>query len=147
MSMTITPSQASDYAEVLALLREVNLPTEGVLENFHNFLVARATTGRLAGCVGQERYGNVALLRSLAINPVFQGHGLGRELTLELLSVARSQKTEEVVLLTNTAADFFQRHFGFSPVERARYETVLQDSPEWKLLRCASAVCLSLPLV
>jgi amino-acid N-acetyltransferase len=145
--VTIRTAQDSDYAEVAALLHAVNLPVEGVQEHFGDFLVARADAGELIGCVGQERYGNVALLRSLAVSPAHQGTGLGRELTLELLSAARACGTGEVVLLTTTAAAFFQKHFGFAPVERARYDQVLSASPEWMLPRCSSAACLMLPLV
>lgn len=147
MNISILPAHSSDYAEVLTLLRQVNLPVEGVPEHFRNFLLARAADGTLVGCIGQERYGNVTLLRSLAVRPASQGHGLGRELTLELLSVARAQNVTDVVLLTTTAGDFFQQHFGFLPVDRATYDAALQDSPEWNLPRCASAVCLFLSLV
>lgn len=147
MSIAILSAHASDYAEVLALLNSVKLPTEGVAEHFHAFFVARDEDDVLRGCVGQERYGNVTLLRSLAVNPTQQGQGLGRELTLELLADARAKGASEVVLLTNTAAAFFQQHFGFTPVERASYDEMLSASIEWKLPRCASAVCLALPLV
>ena len=147
MKTEIARAHVADFAEVLALLSEVNLPPEGVQEHFSEFLVARDEAGELVGCVGQERYGQVTLLRSLAVKPRRQGGGLGRELTLELLSDARAQGVNEVVLLTTTAADFFQRHFGFEPVERQRYDAALADSPEWKLPRCSSAVCLALRLV
>ncbi len=145
--MNIRPAHDSDFTEVAALLRAVELPLEGVPEHFSEFLVARADAGELLGCVGQERYGDVTLLRSLAVNPAQQGNGLGRELTLELLSAARAKGVGEVVLLTTTASDFFQRHFGFTPTERARYDAVLAVSQEWQLPHCASAVCLVLPLV
>ncbi len=145
--MNIRPAHDSDFAEVAALLHAVKLPLEGVPEHFSEFLVARADAGELLGCVGQERYGDVTLLRSLAVNPSQRGNGLGRELTLELLSAARAYGTREVVLLTNMAAAFFQKHFGFTPVERNRYDGVLAASVEWKLPHCASAVCLMLPLV
>ena len=145
--MNIQPAHNSDYAEVTALLRAVALPLEGVQKHFGAFLVARADAGELVGCVGQERYGDVTLLRSLAVSPAAQSQGLGRELTLELLAAARAQGVREVVLLTTSASAFFQRHFGFAPVERARYDEVLAASPEWQLPRCASAACLVLPLV
>ena len=145
--MTIRAAHDSDYAEVAALLHAVNLPLEGVQEHFGDFLVARADAGELVGCVGQERYGDVTLLRSLAVSPTQQGTGLGRELTLELLSAARAYGMREVVLLTTTAAVFFQKHFGFAPVERASYDQALGASPEWTLPRCSAAVCLMLPLV
>jgi amino-acid N-acetyltransferase len=147
MNTVITRAHNSDYAEVLTLLREVNLPVEGVPEHFGNFLVARSEAGHLVGCVGQERYGSVALLRSLAVSPAQRGAGLGRELTLEVLSAARASGVTEIVLLTTTAADFFQHHFGFATAERARYDAALANSPEWKLPRCSSATCLSLALV
>lgn len=147
MKTEIVRAHAADYAEVLALLNEVKLPPEGVQEHFSEFFVARDEADELVGCVGQERYGNVALLRSLAVKPGQQGNGLGRELTLEMLADARARGVNEVVLLTTTAADFFQRHFGFEPVERQRYDAALAASPEWKLPRCSSAVCLSLQLV
>lgn len=146
-AVTIRPAHDSDYAEVVALLHTVNLPVEGVQEHFSEFLVARADAGELVGCVGQERYGNVTLLRSLAVSPTHQKTGLGRELTLELLSAARACGVREVVLLTTTAASFFQKHFGFIPVERATYDQTLGASPEWTLPRCSSAMCLMLPLV
>ncbi len=108
--MNIRPAHDSDFAEVAALLHAVKLPVEGVPEHFGEFLVARDDAGELMGCVGQERYGDVTLLRSLAVNPAHQGNGLGRELTLELLAAARAYGMREVVLLTNTAAAFFQKH-------------------------------------
>lgn len=146
-AVSIRAAHNSDYAAVTALLHAVNLPVEGVQEHFGDFLVARADAGELAGCVGQERYGDVTLLRSLAVSPAHQGTGLGRELTLELLSTARAYGIREVVLLTTTAASFFQKHFGFIPVERANYDQTLGASAEWTLPRCSSAVCLMLPLV
>lgn len=145
--VTIRAAQDSDYADVTVLLHTVNLPVDGVHEHLGDFLVARADAGELVGCVGQERYGDVTLLRSLAVSPAQQGTGLGRELTLELLSAARAYGIREVVLLTTTAAAFFQKHFGFTPAERASYDQTLGASVEWTLPRCSSAVCLVLPLV
>lgn len=147
METEIVRAHAADFAEVRALLSEVNLPLEGVQEHFDEFLVARDAAGELVGCVGQERYGEVALLRSLAVKPGQQGQGLGRALTLELLAEARAKGVNEVVLLTTTAVDFFQRHFGFEPVERQQYDAALAASPEWRLPRCSSAVCMSLRLM
>src|SRR5436190_1433248 len=109
MKTEIVRAHAADYADVLALLSEVNLPPEGVQEYFSEFLVARDEAGELVGCIGQECYGQVTLLRSLAVKPGRQGNGLGRELTLELLSDARAKGVNEVVLLTTTAAVVFQR--------------------------------------
>ncbi len=145
MSVAIEQAQAGDLEGVLALLADVALPSEGVKDHLSAFFVAR-DGGRLVGCVGQERYGDTALLRSLAVAPDRQRDGLGRQLTARLLEDARLSGAREVVLLTTTAADFFARHFGFTPVERARFDETLATSPEWHLPRCSSAACLHLRL-
>ncbi|MGH9847124.1 MAG: GNAT family N-acetyltransferase, partial [Blastocatellia bacterium] len=96
--------------------------------------------------VGQERYGDVALLRSLVVSPGEQRGGIGRALTARLLEEARGRGIREIVLLTTTARDFFTRHFRFEVVERNRFDTAFANSPEWHLPRCSSAVCMHLRL-
>lgn len=141
----IRRADTTDLEAATALLAAVNLPLEGVAEHFGEFLVA-VEGGRLVGCVGQERYGDVALLRSLAVSPDAQRGGLGRALTAQLLDDARASGIGEVVLLTTTARDFFSRHFGFAEVERRQFDDVFAASTEWHLPRCSSAVCMSLRL-
>ncbi len=145
MNVAISRATAQDLDAVLSLLTEVNLPAEGVTEHFGQFLVAREG-GKIIGCVGQERYGTVSLLRSLAVSPDAQGGGLGKALTERLLDEAVALGVGEVVLLTTTARDFFARNFGFTEVERRRYDEAFAASPEWRLPRCSSAVCMSLRL-
>jgi amino-acid N-acetyltransferase len=139
----IVRADAADLNEVLALLEEVDLPKEGVAEHFGEFFVAR-DGDKLVGCVGQERYGNVALLRSLAVSPSSQRSGLGQALTTRLLDEARANGVREFVLLTTTARDFFARHFGFSEAERSQFKEAFANSQEWHLPRCSSAACLLL---
>lgn len=141
MKLQVVPSTPSDLPAVLALLEEVNLPTEGVAEHFADFFIARANE-RVVGCVGLETYGNYGLLRSLAVAPDVQGQGVGAQLTSHLLAYAQANAIRTIVLLTTTAADFFARHFGFASAERNRFDEVFAASPEWSLPRCASAVCL-----
>jgi amino-acid N-acetyltransferase len=145
MGTTILPARADQLADVLALLGRVNLPTEGVAEHLGRFFVAEQR-GQVIGCVGMERYGETALLRSLAVAPEAQGGGLGRRLTASLLAAAKADGVREVVLLTATAAEFFTRQLKFVPAARARFEGVFEASPEWQLPRCSSAACLSLRL-
>lgn len=139
----IARARTTDLNEVLALLEEVDLPKEGVAEHFGEFFVAREG-GKLIGCVGQERYGDVALLRSLAVSPGSQRSGLGQALTTRLLDEARASGVREFVLLTTTARDFFARQFGFAETERRNFNETFADSPEWCLPRCSSAACLRL---
>ena len=67
-------------------------------------------------------------------------------MTARLLAEAQAGGVREVVLLTTTAADFFARHFGFTPAERAQFDEAFAASPEWRLPCCSSAACLRLRL-
>lgn len=144
-SVTIQQARPGDLESVLALLDEVELPTEGVAEHFREFLVARDGS-KLIGCIGQERYGDVTLLRSLAVSPNLQRSGLGKALTARLLEAALAAGVSEVVLLTTTAKDFFARQFGFAETARSDFDQTFASSPEWLLPRCSSAACMRLRL-
>ena len=145
-TLTVERAAAADLPGLLSLLDSVGLPHEGVAEHLSGFIVAREAAGRIVGCIGMERHGPVALLRSAAVAPEAQGAGLGRRLTAALLEQARADGVGEVLLLTTTARDFFASKFGFAEAARADYESQLADSPEWRLPRCSSAVLMRLDL-
>lgn len=145
MSLEIVRAQKQWLPEVRHLLHRVNLPVDGVAEHLDNFLVARDNQD-LIGCIGLEIYGDYALLRSLAVAPESQKMGLGKDLTAKILHEAENANVREVVLLTNTAAKFFEQIFSFGPTARSLYDEVFAASPEWQLPCCTSAVCLHLKL-
>ena len=64
----IARARPEDLQPTLALLDGASLPRDGVAEHFETFLVARAG-GQIVGTIGLERYGESALLRSLAVAP------------------------------------------------------------------------------
>lgn len=146
IDVTISGAGATAPEELLALLAAAGLPHEGVREGLSGFLVARDVSGRLVGCIGLERYGELALLRSAAVLPEFQGARIGSRLTAALLDRAAGAGVKEVVLLTTSARGFFAETFGFQVADRADYEARLMVSPEWRLPRCSSAVLMSLKL-
>jgi N-acetylglutamate synthase-like GNAT family acetyltransferase len=131
-----------DLPEILTLLNSVNLPTEGVAENLAGFLTARNRDGRLVGTIGLERHGRIGLLRSAAVANDVQRSGLGSSLTVRLLEQAGKAGIDEVLLLTSTAREFFERRFGFVEADRDQYASDLSTSVEWNLPRCSSAVLL-----
>ena len=144
--VTITNASSNDLREILELLSQVELPHDGVEENVGAFLIARNESSRLIATIGLERHGNIGLLRSAAVAPEYQGCGIGSRLTTQLLERATNDGVERVVLLTSTASEFFQRRFGFCESSRAVYDKELENSSEWNLPRCSSAVCMSLDL-
>jgi N-acetylglutamate synthase-like GNAT family acetyltransferase len=145
-SVQIFDASPSDSGEILTLLSAFDLPHEGVVEHLCGFIIARDAGGRLVGTVGLERHGQVGLLRSAAVASDLQHSGIGSCLITALLERAAKCGVEKVVLLTSTARDFFSQRFGFSEVSRTEYAAQLSASPEWKLPRCSSAVCMSLDL-
>jgi amino-acid N-acetyltransferase len=126
----IRPATDGDLDAVERLLSTSDLPLEGVAENFQNFLVAEAG-GEVAGAIGLERFGSVALLRSAAIAPDHRGAGIGHRLVEELLSRAEQGKIVEIYLLTTSAEDYFPR-FGFSRTTRSSVPEALKASAEFQ---------------
>ena len=145
-NVTITEASSDDLGDILELLTTVQLPHDGVAEHLNAFLIARDESSRLIATIGLERHGNTGLLRSAAVAPEYQGCGIGSRLTEELLERATDDGVERVVLLTNTAREFFAKRFGFCETSRSKYDPELASSSEWNLPRCSSAVCMSLDL-
>jgi arsenate reductase (thioredoxin) len=145
-NVTITEAAPNDLQDILDLLSQVKLPHDGVADNVGAFLVARDESSRLVATIGLERHGAIALLRSAAVAPEYQGCGIGSRLTENLLERATHNGVERVVLLTSTASEFFAQRFGFSETSRTAFDKELAGSSEWTLTCCASAVCMSLDL-
>jgi N-acetylglutamate synthase-like GNAT family acetyltransferase len=144
--VTIEKASLACLDDVLEILSQVNLPHDGVKDHFGGFLIARSGGGKVLGCIGLERHGDLGLLRSAAVLSEYQGQWIGNKLVRELLKRAAMEGITEVVLLTTTAKEFFQNKFGFKEARRSGYEKRLADSPEWNLPRCSSAVFMTLKL-
>src|SRR5215471_709962 len=113
---TIRRATPHDWPQIAPLLTMAELPLDGAEEHTSDFLLA-FREGFLIGTAGLERYGNTALLRSVAVAPTERGQGLGQALVRQALVEAASWGVRQVVLLTTTASDFFPR-FGFGPISR-----------------------------
>ena len=136
---------SADGDFVLALLRAVSLPTEGVEDRFPGgYLVAEAG-GRIIGTGGLERYGEYGLLRSLAVDPGWRGRGIGKALTSGLMERASAEGLKAVYLLTSTAEPYLAR-LGFGKVERKDAPAGIRASKEFTATCPASAVCMWRPL-
>ena len=98
--------------------------------------------GRLVGVVGLERFGATGLLRSLAVSAEHRGHGLGLELVRALEEHAAHTGTGALVLLTETARDFFFR-VGYRVITRAQAPAAVRESSEFRSLCPDSAVCMT----
>lgn len=128
--MKIREATNRDLDAVESLLSENNLPLDGVKENFSSFVVAE-DAGEIAGAIGLERFGSVALLRSAVVSPEHRGSGVGRKLVEQVLERAEKDGIEELFLLTTTAEKYFPR-FGFTPTSRSAVPLVVRASAEFQ---------------
>jgi amino-acid N-acetyltransferase len=127
--MTIDAAADDDLLEVHRLLERHKLPLAGVDEHVQTMLVARDGE-RIVGTAALELYDDAALLRSVAVEPMQRGRGLGRQLIEAALSLAQRHGATTVFLLTTTAERYFPR-FGFETIARADVPASVQSSIEF----------------
>lgn len=127
--LSLRHARPNDWPAVAALLTRAGLPLDGAHAHLDDFVLAFRGT-RLAGCAGLERYGQAALLRSVAVSAPERGAGVGRALVARALDHARAAGAREIVLLTETAADYFAR-LGFAAIAREAVPEAVRASAEF----------------
>ena len=130
MDVVIKPASAEDVEAIKQLLENNELPLDGVDEHWKTFIVAR-DGGELVGCGGSEAYANAALIRSIAVAPMYRSRGIGRLLVRQLLDRLSSLGIREFYLLTTSAADYFKRR-GFKKCDRDEVNPQLLASREFQ---------------
>ena len=145
--MQLPPIHAHpDVAAVRALLAAAGLPVADLTAaSLADFWGCRAGE-ELAGAIGLERYGAVALLRSLAVAPDWQGRGLGAALLAHAERAARQRGIAALYLLTATTEAFFTRR-GYIRIPREAAPSALRHTAEFAALCPARAVGLTQALV
>lgn len=130
--VTIANATQEELPDILALLQECKLPTEGLAEYLPSTLVVR-NGNSVVGCSALELYQENALLRSLAVNSSLQGHGLGARIVKVTLELAKDHKVTHVYILTETASRFFAK-LGFKPIQRSDVPQEVRRSVEFTTL-------------
>ena len=124
-------------SHVRRLLAEAKLPTSDLSPAHLEHFFACGPVEAPQGVVGLELYGNVALLRSLAVSTGSRGNGYGRALIDHAERYAQSQGVREVYLLTITAAELFER-FDYRRIDRESAPVVIRQTEEFSAL-CPSS--------
>lgn len=138
--LTFRAAVAADWPAIEALLLAARLPLEGARAHLASFLVGEAD-GTIQAAGGFERYGSVALLRSVVLAAPLRGQGVGQQLLDALRGKAQAAGVQALYLLTTTAAGFFGRH-GFQRVERHAAPAALHASQEFQGVCPASATLM-----
>ncbi len=143
--LVMQAADARDMEEIRRLLERYGLPTADLDSSQPFFLVAREGE-TLLGAAGLESHGTTGLLRSIVVADSRRGRGLGRELVDAIEKTARKKGLQELVLLTETARDFFAK-LGYADIARDRAPAAVRESAEFKSLCPQSASCMRKPLV
>lgn len=137
----LRPAAPGDASSIRALLERNGLPTSDLGSARPEFVVAYEGDD-LKGAGALERFGTTALLRSVVVAADRRGAGVGQDIVRELERRARAAGVKELVLLTQTAAPFFQRQ-SYRVVERNSVAQAVQMSEEFRSLCPASATCMA----
>lgn len=138
---TVRSAAPADAEPIRDLLHGNLLPTSDLASARPEFLVA-CEGARIIGTGALERLGDVALLRSVAVERPWRGSGVGRLIVAELERRASAQGLRELILLTLTARAFFER-LGYRAKDRGQVPPAVLESAEFGSLCPASAVCMA----
>lgn len=138
---SLRSASARDTDGIRVLLERNGLPTRDLVSSRPEFVVAYDRE-ELIGTGALEPYGSTALLRSIVVAPDRRGTGLGQRIVRELEQRARAAGISQLVLLTETAASFFESQ-GYRIIERSAVSPAVRASEEFHSLCPASATCMS----
>jgi amino-acid N-acetyltransferase len=138
--MVIQAAEDGDLPAVRRLLEAQHLPLDGIDEHVSTMVVAKKGS-EVVGAAAVEVYADGALLRSVVVDPMVQGQGLGHRLSDAALSIAKDRGTHTAFLLTTTAEKFFPK-LGFEPIVRDDVPASVQASIEFQSACPASAVVM-----
>jgi amino-acid N-acetyltransferase len=136
----IREARDADLPEIRALVERCALPTSDFDRSRPWFVVAREGAA-LVGAAGLEVHGATGLLRSVVVADDRRGAGLGRRLVESLEAAARQRGLDELVLLTETARDFFAG-LGYGDIDRADAPEAVRHSEEFAALCPQTARCM-----
>ncbi len=119
---TIRKARIHDTGAILKLvnelaLKQVLLPRSpaSVIENIRDFIIAEVD-GEFAGCAGLHIvWLDLAEIRSIAVHPKMQKHGLGRQMVDRLVAEANDMGVQRLFAFTYVQ-DFFEK-MGFHVVQ------------------------------
>src|SRR5579864_5339887 len=132
---------SADLGPIRILLEASGLPSSDLASASPQFLVIR-NAGRIVASGALERFGPEALLRSVVVAPDQRSRGLGRRMTRELERLAQNTGVAELILLTDTASEFFERQ-GYRVIARDAAPAAVQQSAEFRTLCPSSATCMA----
>jgi amino-acid N-acetyltransferase len=134
-------AEAQDLIPIRALLERSGLPMSDLDSARPTFVVIREN-GQVIAAGALQAFGSSALLRSVAVAADRRKRGLGQAVVSGLERMARMGHLNQLILLTQTAAEFFA-HQGYRVIERSSVPQDMQQSEEFRSLCPSSATCMA----
>jgi N-acetylglutamate synthase-like GNAT family acetyltransferase len=133
-----------DLVAIRVLLEDSGWPTSDLESARPVFAVVRENghNGHIVAAGALQRFGSSALLRSVVVAKAYRGAGLGQAIVSELERLAQANQVQQLILLTQTAAEFFARR-GYRVIERGAAPHAMQGSEEFRSLCPGSATCMA----
>jgi amino-acid N-acetyltransferase len=119
-----------DESAVKQLLSESSLPISDITTQHLQHFFGCGSGPELEGVVGLELFGEMALLRSLAVAASRRNSGLGSRLVAHTELFARDQGVQSLFLLTTTAEKFFLRR-GYARIPREDAPAAIKTTTEF----------------
>jgi N-acetylglutamate synthase-like GNAT family acetyltransferase len=134
-------ASAEDLNPIRALLERSSLPTSDLDSARADFVLIREN-GQVIAAGALQRFGASALLRSVVVVADRRETGLGQAVVGELERMAAMAHINQLILLTETATEFFA-HQGYRVIERSSAPQDVQGSDEFRSLCPSSATCMA----
>ena len=143
--MIETVDRKDTRQRIAELLVAWDLPADDVFDEVVEFSCF-CEKGKLLAAIGQERYGEYGLLRSLVVDETHRNRGLAKQLVTHLEDVARESGVRSMYLLTNTAETYFQS-LDYAVVSREQVPLDIRNTKQFSTLCPGSATVMCKELV
>jgi N-acetylglutamate synthase-like GNAT family acetyltransferase len=133
--------QIGNIRDISGLLQVCLLPVSDLKINENCVFFGGYEGTRLDSCVGLEMFGNVTLLRSLAVSPSSQRKGKGGVLIAYAEDFCKSKGIQFAYLLTSTAISYFSS-FGYIIISRDVVPDVIKSCTQYSSVCPGSATIM-----
>ncbi len=140
MTLTIRPATPADLHAAVELLRDAGLPVEDLCAE--RLALVAEKDEIFKGVIGLEVFGDIGLLRSLAVSGDARGAGIGPALVTALETACLVAGAGELWLLTIDADAFFAK-LGYVTRDRADAPDAIRNTEEFSGLCPGDAVLMS----
>lgn len=136
--MTIAVNEKERNA-VIRLLGEQRLPVTDISEETLLYVLKEGE--KPIGTAGLDIFDDCALLRSISVIPEIRGKGYGTTLNEQIERYAKESGISCLYLITDTAADFFDRQ-GYCVIDRTDAPDTIKHTDQFTGLCPSSAVVM-----